>query len=106
MGNPNVTHILISVDNGSIIIMKYNPVILQHIMYTLVHTYVRIYSCDDTCSYSTYHGVQLCVCLYMQYWCLCVGDELILLLFSPVFLSGNSFIFSLLCSIFCSKFVN
>ena len=30
-------------------------------------------------------------------------DEPILLLFSPIFLSGNSFIFSLLCSIFCSK---
>ena len=30
-------------------------------------------------------------------------DEPILLFFSPIFLSGNSFIFSLLCSIFCSK---
>ena len=30
-------------------------------------------------------------------------DEPILLLFSPIFLSGNSFILSLLCSIFCSK---
>ena len=31
-------------------------------------------------------------------------DAPILLFFSPIFLSGNSFFSNLLCSIFCSKF--
>ena len=35
--------------------------------------------------------------------CISIRDEPILLLFSPIFLSGDSFIFSLLCSKFCSK---
>ena len=36
----------------------------------------------------------------------CIGcrDAPILLFFSPIFLSGNSFFSNLLCSIFCSKF--
>ena len=32
-----------------------------------------------------------------------IRDEAILLFFLPIFLSGNSFFSSLLCSIFCSK---
>ena len=33
-------------------------------------------------------------------------DQSILLFFLPIFLSSNSFIFHLLCSIFCSRIIN
>ena len=35
-----------------------------------------------------------------------IRDQSILLFFLPIFLSSNSFIFHLLCSIFCSRIIN
>ena len=53
---------------------------------------------------NTYHPVQKFKCK-IKCDCLLHRDEPILLFFSPIFLSGNSFIFNLFFSIFCLKFM-
>ena len=65
----------------------------------------KIYVFVQYISYITYTYTELICCVNLKR-AMCVGTSLYCFFFPPIFLSSNSFIFYLLCSIFCSRIIN